>query len=351
MKRKRNILILTVAPGTLAALLLGYAGWNAADPQRTCASCHEIVPSFEEWKLSSHRDVKCADCHGNALGNGFHSLRERAGMVFAHLGGTTASEEIHLDERGVLEVMEACTGCHQSEYYQWLSGGHSATYADIYLDERHNSLEQPYWDCLRCHGMFYDGTIYDLVEPVSTTGPWRLQEGMAGLPVIPCLACHGIHYRKEQLGRPGSLDDPAAIFYEREPRAPSAGIHVRADRMFLRADMLRKPELFAEGKVVPVSDDPVQRICIQCHSPQWDHHAGSSDDRTPTGVHRGISCMACHRPHSNDTRASCRQCHPALSNCGLDVETMNTTFLDRESPHNIHFVACADCHEPVPGSP
>jgi hypothetical protein len=41
---------------------------------------------------------------------------------------------------------------------------------------------------------------------------------------------------------------------------------------------------------------------------------------------------------------SCANCHPRLSNCGLDVEKMDTTFLKKESTHNIHFVKCVDCH-------
>jgi hypothetical protein len=70
----------------------------------------------------------------------------------------------------------------------------------------------------------------------------------------------------------------------------------------------------------------------------------SGDDRTPVGVHEGLSCLACHQKHGQTTRASCAACHPRLSNCGLDVETMDTTFKSPQSPHDIHRVACLDCH-------
>jgi hypothetical protein len=33
-----------------------------------------------------------------------------------------------------------------------------------------------------------------------------------------------------------------------------------------------------------------------------------------------------------------------MSNCGLDVEKMDTTFLAATSKHNVHWVKCADCH-------
>jgi hypothetical protein len=62
------------------------------------------------------------------------------------------------------------------------------------------------------------------------------------------------------------------------------------------------------------------------------------------GVHEGLSCLACHQGHGQKTRASCATCHPQLSNCGLNVESMDTTFKSAKSPHNIHFVKCVDCH-------
>jgi hypothetical protein len=61
-------------------------------------------------------------------------------------------------------------------------------------------------------------------------------------------------------------------------------------------------------------------------------------------VHEGLSCLACHLKHGQKTRASCTTCHPKLSNCGLDVEKMDTTFHAAASKHNIHWVKCQDCH-------
>ena len=72
---------------------------------------------------------------------------------------------------------------------------------------------------------------------------------------------------------------------------------------------------------------------------------GSGDDRTPTGVHEGISCLACHAGHNENAAASCKTCHPQMSHCGIDVEKMDTTFTSAKSPHNIHWVRCTDCHQ------
>ena len=57
-----------------------------------------------------------------------------------------------------------------------------------------------------------------------------------------------------------------------------------------------------------------------------------------------MSCLDCHYSHSGSAKAACAACHPTDSHCGLEVEKMDTTFLSTASKHNIHFVACGDCH-------
>jgi len=46
--------------------------------------------------------------------------------------------------------------------------------------------------------------------------------------------------------------------------------------------------------------------------------------------------------------ALAEQIIPAVSSCGQDVMTMNTTYKNSESPNNIHFMSCTDCHDPIP---
>lgn len=331
----------------LAAGLAGLGGvytyWQTADPERTCASCHEIESAHEVWAQSPHRDVGCAGCHGTALSSGLHSLIQQGRTILAHFTGRSDGD-IRLTERQVLEVVERCRVCHAREYANWLSGGHSASYADVFLDERHNEREQPTESCLRCHGMFFDGTIAEVVAPLDVVGPWRLLDPERGrLPTIPCLACHHVHEEGTPAVRP-DYSDPATIAARREPRGAAVGFYDRDERMHFAAAALPTLELTDLGIPVQVATDPRQRVCLQCHAPNAFRQAGSSDDRTPRGVHEGLSCGACHAPHSNDASGSCANCHPQLSNCGLAVDTMETTFADPGSPNNIHFVACRDCH-------
>ena len=97
-------------------------------------------------------------------------------------------------------------------------------------------------------------------------------------------------------------------------------------------------------RTVKMSPDQRQALCYQCHAPVANMQVASGDDRTGLGVHEGISCLACHAQHGEQTRASCASCHPKMSNCGLDVEKMDTTFSSTNSRHNIHWVKCVGCH-------
>ncbi len=320
-----------------------YFYWNEASARSSCESCHEIENSSIMWARSGHRDLPCKECHGTALSSGLHSLQEK-GMMFVHHFTGTGPRQITLNERQVLELTENCRRCHGAEYARWISGGHSATYAAIFLNDKHNAGEQLNADCLRCHGMFFGGAIEDLVTPVSTKGPWQLKvAGQSDLPAIPCLACHEVHREGSPAVRAG-YDDPAKIFYYRRGSPSNVQWYDRYEKIHIRVEALPLLKPREGTRELKVSDDPRQQVCVQCHAPNAFHQAGTGDDRTPRGVHEGLSCLACHDGHSNDSRWSCVNCHPAISNCGLDVTKMNTTFAASGSPHNIHFVRCIDCH-------
>lgn len=340
---KNFLIVFSSSLVTILVLFFGFYGyWIYADPRNTCAGCHEIVSSVGTWEYSAHRDIRCSHCHGTALENGIHSLKEKSLMVLTHATRRKQPGDIRMNETQVLEVSDRCSVCHQSEYARWQAGGHSVRYKDIFLDTAHNAAERPGPDCLRCHAMFFQGGIKDLVTPVSIKGPWKLlDKNKVNQPVIPCLACHQVHTENPPLNTFNGNADTAKWSF----RNPDYGLYIRSEKLFLRADYLPVPEMFQENSQVKVFQGPGLALCIQCHSPGAFHQAGTHDDRTPTGVHEGLSCLSCHDSHSNDASRSCSTCHPAISNCSLDVMKMNTTYLDSNSPNNIHFVSCNDCHE------
>jgi hypothetical protein len=226
----------------------------------------------------------------------------------------------HGDVRGILE---RCRECHRQEYADWAAGPHSATYKKIFLDEEHNRKKPPTDDCLRCHGMHFEGGIHELRAV-----------RLADQPAMPCLACHAMH-------RKGAL---LAKAEKTELARPSLAFYDRRERRHVPVAELPLPAMLDGSRPVRMSPDARQGLCYQCHAPLASRTVLSGDDRTAVGVHEGISCLACHARHGQKTRASCAECHPRLSNCGLDVEKMDTTYSQPKSRHNIHFVKCADCH-------
>jgi hypothetical protein len=297
-----------------------------------CAGCHEIRINLEQWQHSSHRQVSCLECHAS-------STATNVRRVVRHLGGEVP-EQIRLGLADVLRMNARCQACHRQEFAQWQSGRHSATYARIFTDVEHNRKRRLMDDCLRCHGMHFQGGIDDVVQPAGTSGPWRLRsEELVNAPAIPCLSCHAMHREGQPLFRP-----EVRVGAKEETFRPSLSLMDRRSQLHLGLANLPIPAVLEGQRPVKMSPDPRQALCYQCHAPAAARQVASGDDRTPLGVHEGLSCLACHQKHGMGTRASCADCHPRLSNCGLDVAKMDTTFRDPKSPHNIHFVKCADCH-------
>lgn len=302
----------------------GLAYFHFGNPRTTCASCHEMTGVHSDWSASSHASVHCRLCHGGALTLDLHAVRSHVQRVVRHFA-KEAEPVIRLKPEHVLAVHASCASCHPQAFADWQSSKHATTYARIFLDRAHNAVEPPANDCFRCHGMFFPGDIANLVAPVKDERGWALTRTETAVqPAIPCLTCHQVH-------APAATTQIASFYDRRE------ATHVSAQ-------LLPVPHVHRGDTPIRVSRDPRQRICQQCHAPNAAHALGTSDDRTPAGVHEGLSCRDCHWSHTNSAKASCAACHPADSHCGLDVEKMDTTFRSPESRHNIHTVSCADCH-------
>ena len=323
-------------------LLPGASFYYRYSGGRSCARCHEIWQPYRDWHESSHRNIACSECHGDVLtlDAGFHLKNIR--QLAAHLRGRIP-EEVRLKTDDVLAIEKHCAKCHREEYADWSTGPHGATYSKIFLDKDHNQRTLLMDDCLRCHAMHFQGSIRDLVTPLDRKGPWRLLDSrLSDRPAMPCLTCHQMHRHGSPLARPIMKADDAGP--QQEISRPSLALFDRRQQEYVSLARLPLPQMYEGKRSVRISPDQRQALCYQCHAPDATAQIGSADDRTPIGVHEGLSCLACHEKHGQTTRASCATCHPQLSNCGINVETMDTTFKSAKSPHNVHTVKCFDCH-------
>lgn len=345
---RRLLRVAALVLGSAALLVLGAAGaasaWYASERGSRCAGCHEMAQFVDEAHDSAHRNLSCLDCHQE-------NLRTRLRHIRAHFADEV-SGAIRLRDVDVLQMTSSCRRCHQQEYAAWRAGPHSTTYRQIFTNSAENEKRPLMEDCFRCHGMHYDGGIRDLVREQNPPGQWRIiRAGFADQPTIPCAACHAIHSRGSPEAKPAARISVAGpVLHE------SLAFFDRREQMHFAAAALAIPQLYDGPKPLSMSPDQRQAICYQCHAPRppdagspaalrgWGTQAGSGDDRTPMGVHEGLSCFACHNGHGENARASCKACHLRISECGLDVEKMDTTYASATSQHDIHWVRCVDCH-------
>jgi hypothetical protein len=346
MKGGRMVRRVLLLLGVLLVLILlaipAGSIYYAAAGGKACTKCHEIQSAYDRWMVSTHRSVECKECHGSIFTTdaGFHLNNVR--QLWLHVRGRVP-ERLLVQQRDISRGMNSrCGKCHQEELSSWTAGPHHATYSRIFLDPGHNTNRILSDWCLQCHGMYFEHGIRDLVQPVDLKGPWRLAAPsiQPDEAAIPCLACHQVH----RPGQPVGLRLAGAQTNRPAPNYPSLALYDRREQLHFSADLLPLPQMVDGSRPVRVATDARQGPCYQCHAPDHTFQAGSGDDRTCVGVHEGLSCLACHQGHDQSARASCVLCHPRLSNCGLDVATMDTTFKSLDSKHNIHFVKCADCH-------
>src|SRR5581483_8068505 len=346
-EKRRFLRLRVVAPlsSVLFAILLlpGASVYYSYSQGESCTKCHEIWQPYRDWHESAHRNIACSECHGDVLtlDAGFHLKNLR--QLVKHLRGEVP-EQVRLKTDDVFGIEKRCAKCHRQEYADWSTGPHGASYSKIFLNQDHYQRTLLIDDCLRCHSMHFQGSIRELVAPVNTKGPWQLvDQKLANRPAMPCLTCHEMHRHGTTLAAaPASKPDDASL--KEDFNRPSLALFDRRQQDYVQVGRLPLPEMHEGARRVKISPDPRQALCYQCHAPAASAQVESADDRTPVGVHEGLSCLACHQQHGQKTRASCTTCHPQLSNCGLDVEKMDTTFKNLKSPHNIHTVKCADCH-------
>ncbi|MDR1644649.1 MAG: hypothetical protein LBS05_02320 [Tannerellaceae bacterium] len=318
---KKQLTCAATATLAIAVLFGGYATWNTLDPANTCAACHEISPSHATWMQSAHADVRCIDCHGTALSQGLHSLREKGAMLLSHWSGDKRHEEIRLSEEQMLDLINRCAECHRAEYAGWQASGHAATYREIFTDLEHNRMEKPYADCFRCHGMFYEGDLHTLMSLEGNPEDWYIyDERQADRPAITCLSCHEIH-----TPNPVSRRKAPAETADLSDKAPYTALYLRSDKMHLRSDRLIPVTMLLGDSILRTATDPGTLLCMQCHAPNSRHQAGSGDDRTTLGEHAGKSCLGCHSPHSMRTP----RVYPSIHGKGGDGLSSGRTYSSR----------------------
>jgi hypothetical protein len=255
----------------------GYEQWGTSSPA-TCVTCHQSnlggkfanasqVPSplnhsedpiaGQKWNKTSQAywtpgddQSACNYCHGDS--------RHEANA----LGNASAIEDSLSRNATDLSTTSWCAGCHYSEASNYNGTAFSpqppeiitwgGTANDGTSFQNHSGyLSSGYDDsvCTSCHsGSTSSTALY----------PHNVYEGVAGGP--NCISCHDIG----QNGAPKHINFTAVN--------SSENIH------------------FNLNNATPVSYDPVNRICLGCHSSDGSEPASGH----PTGYKSPYTCVDCH---------------------------------------------------------
>ena len=160
--------VLLTASVLTGAALLTFAGAHAVEGSRAAIACgcHEMYDRTEVFHNSTHRSVSCYDCHGGSvqMSNAVKLIEARA--------ADEVPEQVRLLKHAhvVPRDREMQVAATSSSSRSGRTGPHGITYKQIFLDPKHNRERPLMDDCLRCHGMHYEGGIRDLVTPLDKKG-------------------------------------------------------------------------------------------------------------------------------------------------------------------------------------
>lgn len=108
--KRKAFAILAIAASVVA--IAGTVAIPLTNHPDFCASCHTIRPSVENWRVSSHKDVTCVDCHVRPGLEGFWYDKVRAGIKDVAITFFGTPTEPHNLQSTV--DSNVCLGCHRA---------------------------------------------------------------------------------------------------------------------------------------------------------------------------------------------------------------------------------------------
>lgn len=257
-----------------------------------CNNCHNMVPYYESWKTSSHRDVKCILCHyapgikAEAMGK-FQAANQVVKYITKQYGMKPWAE---IDDAACLR-----SGCHVEAK---LSAevefkGVRFSHAD-HLGELRRGKQLR---CTSCHSQIVQGAHVAVTE--ATCFLCHFKERRTAEPVAGCIGCH-----------------PAP------PRVQQAGGVVVDHPQFVR-DLVSC--LSCHSQVVQGAGGVDQSRCFNCHN-------------EPARLQEFGNTSLLHRKHITEHKVECTQCHEPIEHRVVTPPGMTT---------GTESLDCASCHQGV----
>ena len=120
MKQPSGLTKVTVIlAGAFVALGLYTAYYSKAhsylqDDPKACVNCHVMKDAYDGWRVSSHRNVTCNECHTPNDITGKYATKIEHGVRHSYVFTLGDPQLMRLKESGEDVVTDNCVACHQT---------------------------------------------------------------------------------------------------------------------------------------------------------------------------------------------------------------------------------------------
>ncbi|MCB9898576.1 MAG: NapC/NirT family cytochrome c [Planctomycetes bacterium] len=296
-----------------------------------CKSCHNMVPYYESWQQSSHKNVTCVDCHYEP---GLLETFEGKFKALSQLAKYVTSTEGSKPWAEVSDYSCMRSGCHSDRL---LEG--EIRFGRIRFDHRDHLIglrRDKQLRCTSCHSQIVQGNHLTVTPSTCFLCHFKKSEGSE--PIDDCDRCHG--------PPPESIELNGFTFQHSDYL--SRGIQC----VTCHADVTR-----GTGEV------PKER-CGSCHNQQahLDRIGEVEFIHKNHVTDHSVQCFDCHLEiqhglpplEKHGGGANCTDCHEGSHGVTADVYKGTGVADVDDSPSVMYMarVACTGCHRPpFPGAP
>ena len=290
-EHKRGIIIFFVIV-FIGFVLVSYGLLKFSETAFFCGSCHNMKPYIDSWKASSHRNVKCVDCHYKPGFINHLKGKWRDGqvsLVYAISGKIPPRSHAQIYD-------ESCLQCHKKETLNT-----PILFKNVVFNHK-NHLDQMIRGmnlrCTTCHGQMVQGEHIVVNE-------------------VECFTCHfysaGVDQEKKD-----AYSKCTACHFETKGELKVADFIFNHKGYVKRGITCEK----CHTNVIKGDGHLKENVCLQCHEkrefletqykPEYLHKIHVTEYK--------VECITCHsvikheivKPHYRSTVLNeCTQCHKA----------------------------------------
>ncbi len=281
IRENRKGLLISVTIVFLALVVFTTVLLKVTASPEFCGSCHNMQSYIDSWRLSSHKDVSCMDCHfePGLLGSLVGKWKAQAHIVLKITGTAHARPHTQISDVSCLRE-----GCHSTDtlnakkvVYKGVDFQHNTHLNELRRDRKLR--------CVTCHSQIVQGEHLTITQSACFT--CHFFGGDVESELANCQLCH--------------VRTKDKIYIDANENMP-----------FVHQEYLDRGVKCGQCHFDIVTGDGhlKDNICVQCHS-------------EPDIIEAIRDSVAMHRNHVTDHKVECYRCHAVIDH-GIRRATEDT---------------------------